>query len=128
MKGRGARRALLCDDHATVREIVAEMLSDCGYEVVGQATLATEAIAFAESLQPDVIVLDLVLPGMSGLQAIPVLKVLAPHTAVVVFSAFEIYRDAALEAGALTFVDKTDMVGLDEMLRALAAPAHQPTD
>ena len=59
-------RALVCDDYSMVRETIRPLLLDAGFETVREATLATEAISLAEMSQPDLIVLDLSLPGMSG--------------------------------------------------------------
>ena len=71
--------------------------------------------------QPDVIVLDLSLPGMSGLQAIPILKLVSPHSTVVVFSAYDIWRDACVDAGASAYVDKGDLEALSDVLQRVAA-------
>src|SRR3954452_12215462 len=61
--GMASLRALVCDDYSMVRETIRPLLVEAGVETVRDATLATEAIALAELLQPDVIVLDLSLPG-----------------------------------------------------------------
>jgi len=113
-------RALVCDDYSMVRETVRPVLVEAGFETVREATLATEAIALAELLQPEVIVLDLSLPGMSGLQAIPILRLVSPHSAIVVFSAYDIWRQAALDAGAGAYVDKTDLAALATVLDQVA--------
>ena len=113
-------RALVCDDYSMVRETIRPLLVEAGFEIVREATLATEAISLAEMIQPDVVVLDLSLPGMSGLQAIPILKLVSPRSVVVVFSAYDIWREASLEAGAYTYVDKGDLQALDEVLRRVA--------
>src|SRR5437868_8424997 len=86
-RGMASRRALVCDDYSMVRETIRPLLVEAGFDIVREATLATEAIALAEMTQPDVIVLDLSLPGMSGLQAIPILKLVSPRSAIAVFSA-----------------------------------------
>ena len=116
-------RALVCDDYSMVRETIRPLLVEAGFEMVREATLATEAISLAEMTQPDVIVLDLSLPGMSGLQAIPILKLVSPRSVVVVFSAYDIWREACVDAGAAAYVDKGDLEGLDVMLRQVATKA-----
>ena len=68
-----------------------------------------------------VIVLDLSLPGMSGLQAIPILKLVSPRSVVVVFSAYDIWREASLDAGAYSYVDKSDLAGLQTVLQRIAS-------
>jgi len=114
-------RALVCDDYSMVRETIRPLLVEAGFDTIREATLATEAIALAELLQPDVIVLDLSLPGMSGLQAIPILRLVSPHSSVVVFSAYDIWRQAAIDAGAAAYVDKTDLPTLDTVLNDIAS-------
>jgi len=58
---------------------------------------------------------------MSGLQAIPILKLVSPRSTVVVFSAYDIWRDACVDAGAATYVDKGDIETLAEVLRQVAS-------
>src|SRR5436190_10314806 len=118
--GMPSLRALVCDDYSMVRETIRPPLVEPGFETIREATLATEAISLAEMTQPDVIVLDLSLPGMSGLQAIPILRLVSPRSAVVVFSAYDIWRDACVDAGASAYVDKGDLQDLDEVLRRVA--------
>jgi DNA-binding NarL/FixJ family response regulator len=113
-------RALVCDDYSMVRETIRPLLVEAGFEIVREATLATEAISLAEMTQPDVIVLDLSLPGMSGLQAIPILRLVSPRSTVVVFSAYDIWREACIEAGASAYVDKGNLESLEETLRQVA--------
>src|SRR5437764_8406691 len=118
--GMPSLRALVCDDYSMVRETIRPLLVEAGFEIIREATLATEAISLAEMTHPDVIVLDLSLPGMSGLQAIPILKLVSPHSTVVVFSAYDIWRDACVDAGAAAYVDKGDLEALEDVLRRVA--------
>jgi CheY-like chemotaxis protein len=113
-------RALVCDDYSMVRETVRPLLVEAGFDMIREATLATEAISLAEMTQPDVIVLDLSLPGMSGLQAIPILRLVSPRSTVIVFSAYDIWREACVDAGASTYVDKGDLEALSDVLRQVA--------
>jgi DNA-binding NarL/FixJ family response regulator len=113
-------RALVCDDYSMVRETVRPLLVEAGFDVIREATLATEAISLAEMTQPDVIVLDLSLPGMSGLQAIPILRLVSPRSTVVVFSAYDIWREACVDAGASIYVDKGDLEALSDVLCQVA--------
>ena len=114
-------RALVCDDYSMVRETIRPMLVDAGFDTIREATLATEAIAMAERTQPDVVVLDLSLPGMSGLQAIPVIRIVSPRSTIVVFSAYDVWREAALAAGAYEYVDKSNVPKLAGVLERVAA-------
>jgi len=121
-------RALVCDDYSMVRETIRPLLVEAGFETVREATLATEAISLAEMTQPDVIVLDLSLPGMSGLQAIPILRLVSPRSTVIVFSAYDIWREACVDAGAAAYVDKGDLDALQSVLERVAAkgPVGRP--
>ena len=121
-------RALVCDDYSMVRETIRPLLVEAGFEMVREATLATEAISLAEMTQPDVIVLDLSLPGMSGLQAIPILRLVSPRSTVIVFSAYDIWREACVDAGAAAYVDKGDLDALQSVLERVAAkgPVGRP--
>jgi CheY-like chemotaxis protein len=120
-------RALVCDDYSMVRETIRPLLVEAGFETVREATLATEAIALAELFQPDVIVLDLSLPGMSGLQAIPILRLVSPRSAIVVFSAYDIWREASVEAGAHAYVEKSDLSTLQVTLANVAVKRRAPS-
>jgi two-component system, NarL family, response regulator NreC len=80
-------RVLVVDDHAVVRSGIRSLLSaEDDLEVVGEASNAREAVFEARALQPDVIVLDVVMPGESGIEALPKLKHEAPDAKVLVLS------------------------------------------
>ena len=80
-------RVLLVDDHAVVRSGLRSLLAaEADFEVVGEASNARDAIFEARSLKPDVIVLDVVMPGESGIEVLPKLKKEAPDTKVLVLS------------------------------------------
>jgi DNA-binding NarL/FixJ family response regulator len=78
-----AIRVLVADDHAIVRTGIRHVLeSEPGFTVVGEAATGAEALALAESLRPDVAVLDLSLPGDSGLRVAAELRRITPETQV----------------------------------------------
>jgi NarL family two-component system response regulator YdfI len=82
-------RILICDDHQIVRDglrLILETVAD--FEVVGEATDGSEALAMAEESHPDVILMDLRMPGMDGLTAIAHLKETAPKIAVVILTTY----------------------------------------
>jgi two-component system response regulator NreC len=80
-------RVLLVDDHAVVRSGLRSLLAaETDFDVVGEAANAREAIFEARALQPDVIVLDVVMPGESGIEALPKLRAEAPGAKVLVLS------------------------------------------
>ena len=103
-------RVLVVDDHQVVREGVISMLKAAGeIEVVGQAANAAEAIQKAKTLQPDVILLDIRLPGTSGWEACRTLTGELPETRVIMLTSFEDedYLLKALRAGARGYLLKT---------------------
>jgi two-component system, NarL family, response regulator NreC len=96
-------RVLLADDHTLFREGVRSLLAtETDIEVVGQASNGLEAIQMAEQLLPDVIVMDLMMPVMSGIEATRRIKVQLPDTKVLVLSMYddEEYVQQLLAAGA----------------------------
>jgi DNA-binding NarL/FixJ family response regulator len=82
-------RVLIVDDHPLTREALGGLLTSGGFDVVGQAADGAEAIERARELRPDLVVLDLTMPGMDGLTALPHIREAAPDTAVVVLTAAE---------------------------------------
>jgi two-component system, NarL family, response regulator NreC len=80
-------RVLVCDDHALVRSGLRRLLeAEPGVEVVGEAADGDEAVASVREERPDVLLLDLVLPGRSGIDILPDLAEVAPETRVLVLS------------------------------------------
>jgi DNA-binding NarL/FixJ family response regulator len=101
---------VIADDHALVRDGIRQFLDrEDDLRVVGEAATGEEAIALCERLQPDVALLDLRLPGRSGIQVLERLRGPCPRTRFVILSAFddEEYVAAALEAGAAGYLVKT---------------------
>ena len=105
-----APRILLVDDHPLTREGLAALLGGHGFEVVGQAGDGREAIDLARELQPDVILLDLSMPEMDGLEALPRLRTESPHCEVVVLTASgdEANLLTAIRGGAAGYLLKTE--------------------
>jgi DNA-binding NarL/FixJ family response regulator len=102
-------RILVVDDHPIVRQGLAATLADeRDFEVVGAAGSAEEAIELVGHLEPDVLLLDLELPGMSGTEAIPGLVETSPSTRVLVFTAYESDERVldAIRAGARGYLLK----------------------
>ena len=112
--------AIVCDDDPESRQSVVRLVSECGFEVVGELDLAVSAVAIAEIVGPTVVLLDLSLPGMSSLKAIPLLRDAVPACEIVVCSAYETVRPAALRAGATEVVDKGDLFRLEQVMRGIA--------
>src|SRR5437879_13341393 len=88
-------RVLLVDDSAIMRSMVRRLFeSQPGFEVSGEAENGQEAIEKAANLKPDLIILDLAMPVMTGLDAAPVLRKLLPATLLILFTVHE-GREAA---------------------------------
>src|ERR671916_735046 len=78
---------LIVDDHPLTRDGLAALLAGNGFEIVAEAGGGHEAIELARALQPDVILLDLSMPDVDGLTALPQLRTAAPGAEVVVLTA-----------------------------------------
>jgi len=103
-------RILLVDDHDVMRGGLRSLLeSRPGWEVCGEAANSTDAIEKAKTLRPDVVVMDISMPGFSGLEAVPVIRKETPGAEVLILSRHEEreIRLKALEAGARGYVTKS---------------------
>jgi len=113
-------RILLVDDHEVVRVGVRALIErQPGMEVVGEASTVGDAVSQAEQLAPDVVVLDIRLPGGNGLQACQQIKAQRPETRVIILTSYpdeQILFDA-IASGADGYVLKR--VGSDDLIRAL---------
>ncbi len=117
-------RVLLADDHRLFREGVASLLERAGdMELVGEAATGEEAVRLAVEQFPDVVLMDLKMPGIGGIEATRVILGRSPHVGVVVVTMFEDDESvfAALKAGARGYVLKDADRG--ELLRAIRAVA-----
>jgi len=82
-------RILLADDHPLFRDGVASLLTAWGHQVVGQAGTGDEAVALADALRPDLVLMDIRMPGLSGLAATAQIKARQPETVVVILTVSE---------------------------------------
>ena len=128
--GRGAReesrrvaKVLLADDHKVVRAGLKAMLeSNDRVDVVGEASSGEEAVERVRALEPDIVILELAVPGMDGIRAIRAITALGPATRVLVFTVHDgdKFLEAALDAGAAGFLSKsatdTDIMGAVQAL------------
>lgn len=102
-------KIMIADDHAIVRDGLRQILSDQkDFAVIGEAEDGKEALEKAKALRPDVMLLDIAMPKLSGLEAISLIKESVPRTQIVVLSMHskETYIQQVLAAGALGYVLK----------------------
>jgi DNA-binding NarL/FixJ family response regulator len=127
-RGAPTLRLLLADDHEFVRRGVRYLLeSEPGWEVCGEAATGREAVEMAERLSPDVVVLDISMPGMNGLEATRQIRRVAPQCQVLILTIHEsedMVRDV-LAAGARGYVLKSD-AGSD-LVNAVRALSRRKT-
>ena len=115
-------RLLLADDHAFYREGIRTMLLGLpDMEIVGEAMNGNETIAGAESLQPDVILMDIKMPGVNGIEATRTILHVSPHIKVLVITMFDDDDSvfAAMRAGARGYLLKD--ADRNELIRAVKA-------
>lgn len=115
-------RVVIIDDHAVVRKGLRFLLDQqADIEVVGEARDGAQGIALISNSPPDVVLLDLLMPGMDGLTAVREIKQLTPTTQIIILTSY--YEDeqifSAIKAGALSYLLKdTDPEALIEAVRA----------
>ena len=103
-------RVLVVDDHPLTRDALAALLRSHGFELAGIAADGEEAIAAAAETQPDLVLLDLLMPGLDGLTALPRLREAAPGCEVVILTASGTEENllAAIRGGAAGYLLKTE--------------------
>ena len=101
-------RVLLADDLPQIRSVMRRALERDGrFEIVGEAANGTEAVQMAWKLRPDALVLDVAMPDMDGMQAIPQILQTCPKTKIIVLSGFVEMAPDVLRSGAHGFFEKT---------------------
>jgi len=118
-------RVLIADDHRLFREGVRSLLASLpDVEVVGEAATGDEAVALASTAQPDVVLMDIQMPGLNGIEATRRILSASPHTGIIVLTMYDDDDSvfAAMRAGARGYLLK----GADqsELVRAIAAVAR----
>jgi DNA-binding NarL/FixJ family response regulator len=119
----GVVRVLIADDHAVVREGLRNLLTQADFDIVGEAASGEQALEATAASRPDVVVLDLSLPGIDGIEVARTIRAEQPTTAVVVLTAFADRERvlAAVDAGVAGYVLKDDdPEGLIAAIRAAA--------
>ncbi len=105
---RELNRLLIVDDAMFIRRMIADVASEAGWDIAGEAGDGLEAIASYDDLQPDLVTMDLVMPNLGGLEALRSIRARDPQARVIVISALD-QRAALLDsisAGAADFVVK----------------------
>jgi two-component system invasion response regulator UvrY len=127
-----ATTILIVEDHAVIRSLVRELMAHApDLQVVGEAEDGSEAMRLVQALQPDIILLDLVLPRVPGLEVLRWLKGECPQIKVVVMTAHteDAYRQAAVDNGADGFLCKQTLVAtLLPTLRCLRSARDEVGD
>ncbi len=117
-------RILLADDHAVVRQGTRQLLErEADLEVVAEAGDGIEAVQLARAQAPDVVVMDIAMPRLNGIEATRQIKAIHPRISILALSAYDDdqYIFALLEAGAAGYLLKN--VSADELIRAIRAVA-----
>jgi DNA-binding NarL/FixJ family response regulator len=116
---------LICDDHEQVRGLLRQIVDGTPHlRVVGDASDGHQAIVEAMRLQPDVILLDLAMPKLNGLEALPELRRVAPAARILVFSGFSTANvsELVIRRGAAAYLEKgarpaTIIATIEQVLR-----------
>src|SRR4030043_372970 len=115
-------RIIIADDHKVVREGTRELLQkESDLQVVGEAGDGEEAVELVKQLKPDVVIMDIAMPRLNGIEATKQIKLIRPSTAVLILSAYDDdeYVFGLVEAGAAGYLMKT--VSGEELIRAIRA-------
>ena len=119
-------RILIVDDFEVVRRLLRQQLESAGtYEVVGEAADGEEAVRMAAALQPHLVLLDLAMPRMDGLQALPLIREAVDGVRVIVLSGFDkgTMAEKALAAGASRYIEKGLSMNLNDVIEGVLKTA-----
>ena len=125
----GAKRVLIVDDEPDIRMLVVSALRNSEeFVVVAQAADGHQAIEAATTHQPDVVLLDIAMPELSGIAALATIKSVSPASVVIVLTAYpaETRAEQAFTQGADAYMEKNDLV--NEMIPALRAAVKRYGD
>ena len=113
---------ILCEDHLITRQGIRRLLEDeNGLTIIGEASNGEEVVEMVTELKPDVVVMDIAMPKLNGIEATRQIKLIHPRTGILILSAYDDdeYVFALLKAGAAGYLLKS--VGGDELVRAIKA-------
>jgi DNA-binding NarL/FixJ family response regulator len=121
----GDCRIVVCDDQPAFRQLLSMVIGlENGLDVVGEAADGIEAIEAVRLHAPDVLLLDVAMPNMDGLEALPLIREACPATRVVMVTAFgsESIRERAKAGGAVAFIEKgLDVTEMVEQISQICA-------
>lgn len=115
-------KVLIVDDNVMTRSLIKDLLTEMGHEVTGEAENGDEAVREFTSRRPDLVLLDLIMPGKNGLQVLEELKAIDPAPRVVMVTAVqqEVITRELMEKGAAGVLHKPFMYEeLDALLKSL---------
>ena len=117
-------RTLIVDDTELIRSMLAQILGRTEFEVVGVAADGREAVEKYHELLPDLVLMDVMMPGVSGIEAVRQIVAHDPSATIVMCSAYgeESVMDETLDAGALAFIQKPFIA--DNVLETLRGIVH----
>jgi len=113
--------AVVCDDDLMSRQVLRGLLVDAGFDIVGEVDMAISALDLVTVTRPDVLVLDVNMPGLSGVDIIRDVQERSPGTAIIVVSAYDVDHLDDLSLGAAAVLPKTDLVRFDQVLATVMA-------
>ena len=102
------KRLLVVDDALLMRKMIRDVATQAGWEVAGEAANGAEAVALYEQLRPDLVTMDVVMPEMSGLEALRAIRAVDPNAQVVMVTALD-QKQTLLQSisdGAIDFIVK----------------------
>jgi DNA-binding NarL/FixJ family response regulator len=112
---------LLVDDSQLVRKTLRHIFETAGFEICGEAGDGDQAVKQAPALKPDLIVLDLSMPGLNGLQAAPLLRRSLPDVPIILFT---IYPSVAIQQNARS-AGVTSVISKDKAITSLVSEAER---
>ncbi len=113
---------LLADDHVLFRQGLAALLcNQRQWDIIGEADNGEQAVHLAQQHQPDIVVIDVAMPGMSGIEAAPLIRQASPQTRIVALSMYSdpYYQELMFKAGASAYVLKNEAIS--ELVDAIQA-------
>ena len=115
-------RLIIADDNPLLRDALKNALAGSNMEIIGEAGDGIETMEKVEELEPDILLLDMNMPELDGLTVLERLKTIRPNLKIIVFSIYDHYTEAVLEAGADGYFAKesdTDLLiaGIERVFR-----------